>query len=432
MWDAFIRRAWACLLLLLGALSASAQLAAPTAPPAMEPSDAIGLPEALTRTVAENPDLRAFGYQIETAEGRLEQARLAPNPEFGVAVQDVVGTDAYRGVDSAETTVTLGWILERGVRERIVDAARAGVSLRQADAEIVRLDAAAETARRFLSCLAYQARLRSAEEAVAQAEETVRLVGERVAAGAVLSAELERAEADLARAELLREDYEHELLSAYHRLSAQWGETEPDFASVGGAVRSLPVLEPFEALLARVDENPDLMRYMSQQRLDEAELELAQARSRPSWHVSAGLRRFESTDDLALVGGLTVPLPIRNRNQGQIAEARAGIARTQAEMTASRVRIETMLFVFYQELNHNLQLAGRLTADVIPRLEQALTDTRRAYEIGRYPYSEWRVVQGELLAADNELLESSVDAHRIVIEIERLTGVPVAAPAAAQ
>ena len=174
------------------------------------------------------------------------------------------------------------------------------------------------------------------------------------------------------------------------------------------------------------------MRYMSQQRLDEAELELARARSRPSWHVSGGLRRYESTDDFGLVGGLTVPLPIRNRNQGQIAEARAGIARTQAEMTASRVRIETMLFVLYQELNHNLQLAGRLTADVIPRLEQALDDTRRAYEIGRYPYSEWRVVQGELLAANNELLEASVDAHRIVIEIERLTGVPLTAPAAAQ
>jgi cobalt-zinc-cadmium efflux system outer membrane protein len=426
MWNPLARRASACLLLTVCALNASAQFDSPTT------GAAIGLPEALARAVARNPDLLAFGYQIEAAEGQLQQAGLAPNPEVGVAVQDVLGSNAYGGIDSAETTVTLGWILERGVRERIVDAARAGVSLREADAEIMRLDTAAETARRFLTCLAYQGRLRNADEAVAQVEQTVRLIGERVAAGSSLAAELARAEADLARAELLQEDYEHELLSAYHRLSAQWGETDPDFASVSGAVRTLPRLEPFDALLARVDDNPNLMRLMSQQRLDEAELQLAQARSRPSWQVSGGLRRFESTDDLALVGSLTVPLPIRNRNQGRIAEARADIARTQAEMTASRVRIETALFVLYQELNHNLQLAGRLTADVIPRLEQALDDTRRAYEVGRYGYSEWRVVQSELLAANNELLEASVDAHRIVIEIERLTGVRVAVPPTTQ
>ena len=142
-----------------------------------------------------------------------------------------------------------------------------------------------------------------------------------------------------------------------------------------------------------------------------------------------------SADDLeraVLVGGLAVPLPIRNRNQGNIAAAQARVAQTQAEMAASRIRIETALFVLYQELNHNLQLAGRLTADVIPRLERALADTRRAYELGRSAYSEWRIVQGELLDAHNELLEASVDAHGIVIEIERLTGVRVSAPVRTQ
>lgn len=419
------RRTCACLCLwLTGAASVHGQ------PASGAPS--IGLAEALSRTVAENPDLVAFGFQIGAAQGRLQQAGLAPNPELDVTVQDAAGTGPYRSFDRAETTVSLAWILERGVRERIVDAASAGLSIRMVDAEIARLDVAAETARRFLACLAYQGRLANAARGVAFAQETVRLVDARVAAGRSLEAELSRAEAELARAELLHEDYEHELLSAYHRLSAQWGETEPDFAAVDGDVETLPELESFEALLARVDHNPELMRFMSQQRVDEAELELAKARSRPSWKVSAGVRRYETTDDFALVAGLTVPLPIRNRNQGRIAEARAEVARTQAERAASRIHIETTLFELYQELNHNLQLAGRLTADVIPRLEQALEDTRRAYELGRYGYSEWRIVQGELLEANNELLEASIDAHRIVIEIERLTGVQIVPSPAAQ
>jgi len=392
----------------------------------------IALREALEKALASNPDLTAFGFQVAAAEGRLEQAALAPNPALDVAIQDVVGTDAFRGLRSAETTVTLGWVLERGVRGRIVDSARAALALRTFDAEIVRIDVAAETARSFLESLAFQGRLDNSRRAVALAAGTVKLIADSVTAGRSLEAELARAEADLARAELIQEGYEHELLSAHHRLSAQWGETQPHFSTVSGGVDPLPMLEPFANLLAKVDANPALLRFMSQQRLDEAELQLAQARARPNWQVSAGLRRLETTDDFALVGGLNVPLAVRNRNQGNIAAARADVARTKAEMTAARVRIETTLFVLHQALTQNVKLATRLRADVIPRLERALADTHRAYELGRYGYSEWRIVQDELLGANNDLLDAGIAAHGIVIEIERLTGVPITPSSAAQ
>jgi cobalt-zinc-cadmium efflux system outer membrane protein len=393
---------------------------------------AIDLSDALARTLARNPELAVLGYQVDAAEGMLQQAGLAPNPELGVIVEDVFGTDNFNGVELAQTTVTLGWVLERGKRQRRVDAARAGVSLSTVDTEIMRLDVAAQTARRFLVCLAYPGRIVNAAEAVRLAGETVEAVRRRVAASRTPDAELARAEAELARAELLAEDYEHELLSAYHLLGAQWGETRPDFGSVSGELQTLPVAEPLETLLASAGENPELARFMSQQRLNESELLLAQARGKPNWRVYAGLRRFEAANDVAFVAGITVPLAVRNKNEGRIAEARANLARTEAETAAARVRVNVSLFVFYQELLHNLQLAERLSKDVIPRIEHALAGTQRAYELGRYSYFEWSVVQAELLQANNELLEASVDAHRIVIEIERLTGVRVASSAPAQ
>jgi len=388
---------------------------------------AIGLNEALARTLASNPELMALGYQIDAAEGRLQQAGIAPYPELGVALQDALGTDDFQGLKSAETTVTINWVLERGVRQRRVEAARADVSLRTLEVEISRLDAAAETARRFLVCLAFQARLSNAMEGVRLAEETVEAVRARVSAGGAPEAELARAEAELARAELLREGYQHELLSAYHRLSTQWGDTRPDFGSVEGDLQTLPADEPFETFLSRAEQNPELARFMSQQRLAEAELRIAQARSRPDWRASAGVRRVEATDDLALVGGITIPLGTRDRNLGLVAESRANVARTEADAVAARVRLETALFDLHQDLVHNLHIATRLQGDVIPRIERALADTRRAYDLGRYSYFEWSVVQGELLEANNDLLEASVGAHGVVIEIERLTGVPAAA-----
>lgn len=418
------RRGGGCACLLLCTMLAAAQ--PPTA------GRVLNLPEALARTLARNPQLLVLGLQREALEGALTQAQLLPNPDLTVNVQDLLGGGIYSRVDNAETTVTLAWLLERGVRERRVDAARAGVELSGADGEILRLDIGAETARRFVVCMAFQARLAWSREAVALAEDTIDAVAVRVEAGRAPAAELLRAEAELARTELVEEDYEHELVSAYHRLSAQWGETDPDFDSVAGNLTTLPVLEPFAAIAERMQNNPDLARYASQERLDAAELELAQAQARQPWRLTAGVRRFEGTDDMGFVGGIVIPLAVRNRNEGQIAAARATLARTGAERAAAEVRIETLLFTLHQELNHFLQTARGLRDDIVPRLEQALADTRRAFELGRYSYLEWRAVQGELLTANRDLLENTISAHATAIELERLTGVALAPAGTAQ
>lgn len=422
MLNSFARGCVACLILTITSPLALAQ------PGEAEFVTRIGLPEALSRTLERNLALRAKGFDIAAADGRLQQSTFRPSPELNVALEDVLGTDQFRGVRSTEATVTLGWILERGVRERIVDAARAGTGVSATEVEIARLDAVAETARRYIECLHFQARYRNAETGVMRAQEAVEAVRRRVEASRAPEAELARAEAELARAELRLEDYEHELLSANHRLSAQWGLTEPDFAVVAGGLGDMPPLEPFQSLLERVEQNPDLAAFVSQARLAEAELNLARARSRPSWEVSGGLRRLEHSDDWSLVGGVTVPLRMGNQNQGRIAETRATLARVEAAEEAARVQIETELFVLYQELKHNIELAARLETDVAPKFETALADMRRAFELGRSSYLEFRAVQTELLDVAYEILDAHADAYLLAIEIERLTGESLSPP----
>lgn len=424
--DRFAINFWVCPALWLLAVVAAAQ----TVPPPALPS--ITLDEALARTLDTNPALAANGYQIDAALGRVQQANVGPNPVLDLAMNDALGTDDFRGVRGAETTLSIIWVLERGVRLRQIDAALADVSLHEVEARIMQLDTAAETARRFLACLAFQARLVNAAEAIRLAGQAVEAVRARVAAGGATQAELSRAEAGLVRAQLLEEDYEHELVSANHRLSEQWGETQPDFGRALGDVQALPAVEPLDTLQSRVDRNPDIAFFMSRRRLAEAELHVARARSRPDWQLRAGVRRIEATDDFALVGEITMPFGTRDRYLGRIAETFADMARASGDARATRVRIETALFVLYQELLHNVEVAATLRNRMLPLLESALADTRRAYELGRTSYFELSTLQSELLQARNELLETSIDAHGLVVEIERLTGVPVVSPAGAQ
>jgi len=383
---------------------------------------------ALTNTLEDNPGLIALGHELEAQQGRIQQAGLAPNPEFELEIENALGTGDFSGLGSTQTTLSLAFALERGKREGRVDAARAGLATLRVDAEIARLNAAAETARRYLASLAYQARLVRTNEAVELARDTVQAVKKRVRASKAPKAELARAEAQLARVMLERENIDHELLSANRRLAAQWGSAKPEFTRVAGDIYELPETASFESLKTQLEQSPDLTRFLSEQRLREAELRLAQARAKPNWQVTAGVRRHERENDQSLVAGITIPLGFNNRNQGRIAETQAALARTGADHKVARLRIETELFVLYQEALHSLHRANTVREQIIPRAEAALAETRRAYNLGRYGYFEWQVAQAELLRARNDFVEASADAHRNVIEIERLTGLPVAQP----
>jgi cobalt-zinc-cadmium efflux system outer membrane protein len=389
-------------------------------------AESISLDEAILETMTRSPELIAFNYALDAQDGRILQAGLSPRPELGVSVENVLGTGNAQGFSGAEATVSIAWVLEGGLRQRRIDTARAGSQVLAAEADVMRLDAAAETARHYTDALAQQMRREIADQALALAQETVVAIQARVDAGTTLTAELSRAQAALARRALYREDIDHELEAAYHRLAAQWGELSPAFQQVEGDPLNLPELESFDELVGRIERNPDLTRYLSEQRLNEAALRLEQAQSQGLWRFNAGIRRLQLTTDTGFVAGVTIPLSRGNNNQGRIAEARANLQRSTASEEAARVRIQTALLVLYLELEHSIHRVETLESDVIPRFEQALSESQRAYELGRYSYLEWLQAQNDVLDARGELAESSIQAHLRMIEIERLTGVRLA------
>jgi outer membrane protein, heavy metal efflux system len=380
------------------------------------------LQQAVERTLERNLDLAAFEYEVQAQQGVLRQARARPSVEVGLLVENAFGSGRRSSFDTAETTLSLGFFIERGARARRTDVAMAGGELLTTEQRIQRLDIAAETARRFVVLLERQQALEDARAATKLVEETVKAVEARVRAAKVPEAEQGRALAQLARIRLDEEHAEHELASARVRLAALWGATDADFSQVQGELLSPPALEPFETVRARITQNADFERLVSEKRMREAELRLAQLRSKPAWQVTAGLRRFEDADDHAVVLGITVPLPSRDYAQGAIAQARAQSAHVDAKTQAMRARLEADLFALYQELRHTYTEVGTLRQEVLPRIEAALEQSRYAYERGRYGYIEWVTAQRELLDVRRALLEASAELYQFRIEIERLTG----------
>jgi outer membrane protein, heavy metal efflux system len=418
----FSRAVRHALLLVAAATAAIAQTPAPDTTGA-EP---ITLRGAIAEAIARNPELQGFAHRLRAQDGRIQTASLAPPVELRAELENFAGTGAASGVDLAEATFSLSRVIEMGNKRALrTGAAEAEREDLDIERQAAQLDVVAEVTRRFIHVASDQEQLALTRRATQLAQSSLEAVQNRVTAGRAPDAELNRARVALARAHIEEEHAEHELLSSRRKLAAMWGSTEPSFSSVSGNLYQYPALPGFEALLARVDRSPEFLRFASEARIRDAEVRLAQSRTRSDISVSAGVRRLEVTDDQALVVGVSVPLFARSRAQGAIEEAQALRRLSDSTQAARRVQVDAQLFDLYQEIRHAVTEATMLRDTVLPELEAALKNTQLAFERGRYSYLEWTDAQRELIAAQRDRIEASANAHLFLAEIERLTSAPV-------
>ncbi len=278
----------------------------------------LSLEQAITQTMVHNPALQTLGYELRAQDGRILQAGLKPQPVLNVTVENALGTGVAQAFSQAQATISIAWVVEGDLRQRRIDVARIGSEVLVNEAQRSRLDAAAQTARYYTRALEQLLHRDIADAALALAQDAVEAVRNRVEAGLTSTSELARAQAELAKRELFREDVDHEITTANHLLAAQWGDLTPQFNELEGAPLSLPDIEPFETLLSRLGQNPDLSLYLTQTRLRESSLRLEQARAKTPWSVSTGVRRIQGSADFGLVAELNIPLSFGNKNQGNI------------------------------------------------------------------------------------------------------------------
>jgi cobalt-zinc-cadmium efflux system outer membrane protein len=340
----------------------------------------------------------------------------------GLEVEDALGTGDYSEFDSAQTTLSIGWILERSLIETRVQVAESSKSIVDINNEVLRYDIAAETARDFLAVLALQERLALANDAQRHAQDILAEVTRRVDAAISPLADLLKAEVFLERRALEVEDIEHELLSAKRKLAAQWKATNVEFDQAAGNLEPGQMLPPYQEIENSIAKNPSIRYFLTQERMAESEIAMARAEAGRRWQFSTGIRRFEATDDYGVVASVSLPLGGSNRNQGKISALNAEKSRFQQEAYATEIKLKTRLFILYQELQHFRHISDALEQRIIPRLERALTETRKAYQAGKYSYLELSAIQQELLDARLALIDAGLASQLNTIEIERLTG----------
>lgn len=417
-----VHAAVACIVLAVAPIHIRAQSVAPV-------SRELTLQEAVRATLARNPELRSFEFDLRADDARIAIANQRPAVELSAEMEDMGGTGEVQGFDGAESTLSLSSVVELGSKRlRRVEVAQAARDATSVERQAAQLDRLAEVTRRFVHVASDQKQLELTQEALRLANETVAAVKRRVDAAKSPEVELHRAQVELIRAEVELEHAEHELLSSRVKLAAMWGETQPAFDRVTADLYALPEPGSFETFAAELEGNPDFLRFATLARLREAELRLMQAQRRPDVRWSAGVRRLEESDDQALVVGFSVPIGSRSRAAPGIAEANARSEQVSIQREAAFISARAQLFEIYQELQHAITEAETLKDRVVPRMQEALDQTQYAYERGRYSYLEFVDAQRAYIDVQRSLIEAAANAHNLETELERLTAQPLERP----
>ncbi len=390
------------------------------------PSGEITLADAIAAALQGSPDLATLSYDVRSREALALQAAARPNPALGVELEDFAGTGDRKGFDSAQTTLSLAQLVELGgKRSARVQLAERETALAGWDFETRRLAVLTDTTKSFVAVLALQKRQDLVRELESLAAETLRSVASTVRAGAVSPVEEERARVTLERVQLEVVRSAKELDAARVWLAATWGESQARFEWVRGDLGTLPPLPALDSLLAAAPESPELARWNAEVGQREAAIAVERARRIPDVTVSLGARHYAEGSDTGLVAGVSVPLPLFDRNRGNILDTRYRLARAQAERRLADVSVRTALTAGQRTLSIAHVEIEALRDRIIPRAERVFQETRRGYATGLFRYVEVLDAQRTLFDARRELLDALAAFHFAATDLERLTGTPL-------
>ncbi|MGO4479470.1 TolC family protein [Massilia sp. 2TAF26] len=374
----------------------------------------IDLPAAIRLALAQ-PGVRAAGHELAAAEAASAQAGRLPNPELQILRE---GQEA----GNRTTTVQLNQPLELGgKRQARVALTRGALQLADSELRARRLDVRADVIAGFHEAMVAERKKELAEALAALARRSAEVAGKRVAAGKV--SPIDETKARLAALDATAELQQAmaALAVAKARLFALTGQPA-DALVLAQAPDELPAPEALAALRARAGEAGSIRRARGQLAVQEAQAQVERAARIPDLTVSVGTQRDEQAGRRQAVLGLSLPLPLFNRNEDALRAALRRSDRARDELAAAETATAAALAAAHARYETARNEAVLLRQDVVPQALSAYELTLKGFEHGKFSFLDVLDAQRTWFQAQSRRWNSTLEAWRALAEIERIAG----------
>jgi cobalt-zinc-cadmium efflux system outer membrane protein len=382
-------------------------------------SKQVGLPELIALALERNPRLAQVGWAVETARGRAIQAGLYPNPTVSITGDELGDRTGPAGIWTApmvsQEIVTANKLeLSKAAALKEVDQATLAII-----AERYRVFT--EVRQAFFEAVALQRRVEILTE-------LVQLMDRSVETTEKLRKAKEAARLDVVQLEVDRERYRAELESTrrslpapYRKLAASVGVQDLPISSVAGQLDAPPPDYDLERVRAYVvSMHPELRS--AQIGVERAQLLVrrAEAEPIPNVTVSSGYTRQSQNKSNDWNIGVSVPVPLWNRNQGNILAAAAQVGDATSQVGRVQNDLVNRLATSFGGYSAARERSERYKTEVLPRSQDANKLASDVYKGGQFEYL--RVLQAQRSVAETNLeyLKSLGDMWRSAAEVAGL------------
>lgn len=386
----------------------------------------ITLDEALRLAISHNPSLAAAIHEMKAREGVARQDALLPNPVLSAEFEEFGGSGIFSGSDVMTGSIgisqefLLGGKLSK--RKLLAEEIRKSTILEKETRLAILSN---EVSKRFIDVFVAQEKLKLAENDLELTLASAEVVSKRVASGEVSPLEKTKFEVEIAAAKTAVKRMEKIIQAARLTLAASWGSVDADFAEVAGDFLTIPAQQNEEQLLEQLPNNPTYRLLAENVAIAENKVQLAKAEAVPDIEIEGGIRQFQETDDYAYFLNISIPLPLFDRNQGGITEARETLNQTKKEKEAGVLELRTNLMTAISRLEGIWQNYLAVRDIIVPASEKVFTSVQKAYRLGEQDYLELLEAQRSLLKARNEHLELLSEFWQLKLEVASIIGQPL-------
>jgi outer membrane protein, heavy metal efflux system len=398
-------------------------------PPVLADQANLSLGSALDRARMENPQVEMARARVSEAEGMREQAGLIPNPTLYATSENIPlgGSQPFTfGNDTDDYVYLVQKIELGGKRSRRVAFASENVGQMSIQSEVAMHQLLARVATAYWMAAGSAALDQLYKREVNTLDDIVDYNRERVQKGATAEADLIRIQLESdrlkAQARLAAEQARRFLIALYREMGAS---AFPDSAVFTDRLDDLSGIRPPD-LQTVFSDRPEMRAARESLKQAEANFDLQRANAVPDPQLMAGYKRFSGsgqfTGQNTLFFGFQVPLPIFDRNQGQIAAAQAQVLGAKDAVADQEIAIRAEVESALSDYGSRRQALLKVLPAMARRAAASDEIAEGAYRLGGADIL--RFLDATRIDIETQVLfvQTLIDYHQSVVNLELVTG----------
>ncbi len=381
----------------------------------------ISLEQATALALQANPTIAVAMRGREVESALTLQASARPNPTLSGQIEDLRSQNRI-------ATIAISQQLETaGKRDKRMAAADVALSMADADIRITQAEISAKTYASFYQVLAAQQAQTLVTELLQIATTSKETTTKRVLAGKVSPVEETKAKVAEAGLKIELASANQQLASAKQRLASLWSNSlqannHEGYTAVGD-LDKLNSIATLEELMIQVADSPRLKKATLAITQKQALRAIEQSKQTPDVTVSLGAQRNEELGGITqAIIGLSIPIPLFDKNQGNVQSAKAREYQAIDEKSAIENQLKTDIADAYNRRQLQAEASNMYKNDILPGAQSAYDAARKGFEFGKFSFLEVLDAQRTLFQVKTQHLQALALARLAEADIHNILG----------